>query len=255
MSGGIRLDGKVAIVTGAGAGIGFAAARAIAAAGAEVVCADIDSEAAERAVAGIGEAGGKGIAVTCDVAVPDAVSAMVERTVGDCGRLDLAFNNAGILGRMGVPLDRLSVDDWDRMLAVNLSSVFHCMKCQIPAMLANGSGAIVNMASVAGLISAPRNPAYGATKSAVISLSRSAAMQYADRGIRINAVCPGIIKTGFSDSEIREEGLPSFPPPFIPMQRLGTPEEIAAVVVWLLSEQASYLTGEAIGADGGWRHM
>ncbi|MEE4350195.1 MAG: glucose 1-dehydrogenase [Pacificimonas sp.] len=249
------LNGKVAIVTGAGRGIGLEVVRLLGERQVKVLCADIDIGSAEAAAAGVRDGGGEAAAVACDVGKSADVSKLVDAAGETFGKLDLAFNNAGILGPMGTPLDKVDEADWDRTLSINLSSVFYCLKYQVPAMLNAGGGAIVNAASVAGLIAAPRNPVYGATKHAVVGLTRSAAMQYADRGIRINAVCPGIVETGFSNSEVRQEGLPTFPPPFIPMQRFGTPEEIARLVVWLLSDEASYLTGEAVGADGGWRHM
>lgn len=247
--------GKAAIVTGAGGGIGRATALRLATAGAMVACADISTDAGEETANLITSAGGVSMFVNCDVGNAQSIEATIADTVATFGRLDLAFNNAGILGPMGKTITEISEAEWASTINVNLTSVWRCMKQQIPAMLVNSCGAIVNMASVAGLIGAPRNPVYGAAKHGVVGLTRSAALQYAARGIRINAICPGVIDTGFSDASLRQGDMPAFPLPFLPIGRAGTAEEIAGLVLWLLSEAASYMVGEAVGVDGGWRSM
>jgi len=231
------LKGKVALVTGGAAGIGRAIADLFAANGAQVVTADLSDKAD----------------VVCDVGNEAQVEAMVSSVLGWHGQLDIAVNNAGILGPFGKMLADVEEADWDRAMNVNLKGVFLCMKHELRAMTGTGGGAIVNLSSVMGFLAAPKNPAYSAAKHGVIGLTKSAAVQYAGQGIRINAICPGLVDTGMAATIAADDGLPGFPKPFIPMGRAAAPAEIAEVALWLASEASSYLTGEAIGADGGWR--
>lgn len=231
------LAGKVALVTGGAAGIGRAIADLFAANGARVVTADLSDKAD----------------ILCDVAKEAEVEAMVSAVIGRHGQLDIAVNNAGILGPLGKLLDDVDEAEWDRSMNVNLKGVFLCMKHELRAMTAAGGGAIVNLASVMGFLAAPKNPAYSAAKHGVLGLTKSAAVQYAGQGIRINAICPGMVDTGMAATIVAEDALTDFPRPFIPMGRAAAPFEIAQVALWLASDASSYLTGEAIGADGGWR--
>ena len=232
----LGLEGKVALVTGGAAGIGRAIADNFSAKGATVVTADLSEDADVR----------------CDVASEAQVDAMVSSVIGRHGRLDIAVNNAGILGPFGKLLEHVEEAEWDRALGVNLKGVFLCMKHELTARSWQG-GAIVNIASVAGFLAAPKNPAYSAAKHGVLGLTKGAAVQYAARGIRINAICPGLVDTGMAATIAADDSMPDFPKPFVPMGRMAAPSEIAEVAAWLVSDHASYLTGEAIGVDGGWR--
>jgi NAD(P)-dependent dehydrogenase (short-subunit alcohol dehydrogenase family) len=232
----LLLEGKVALITGGAAGIGRAIADNFSAKGAIVVTADLSEDADVR----------------CDVASEAQVDAMVSSVIGRHGRLDIAVNNAGILGPFGKLLEHVEEAEWDRALGVNLKGVFLCMKHELTAMSGQG-GAIVNIASVAGFLAAPKNPAYSAAKHGVLGLTKGAAVQYAARGIRINAICPGLVDTGMAATIAADDSMPDFPKPFVPMGRMAAPSEIAEVAAWLVSDHASYLTGEAIGVDGGWR--
>jgi NAD(P)-dependent dehydrogenase (short-subunit alcohol dehydrogenase family) len=240
------------VVTGAGSGIGEATALAFAAAGARVVAADVNKIGADATAERIRTEGGGAMAVACDVADEAAVHALVDETVRTYGRLDFAHNNAGIDGDMSSRVADLSPGDWGRVLAVNLTGVFLCMKYEIPAMLANGSGAVVNTASIAGLRGFGKSAAYGASKHGVVGLTRVAALDYASAGVRVNAVCPGVIETAMLEEARASnprmvEGIAAA----TPMKRLGQPVEIAELVVWLCSDEASFLTGQAIAVDGG----
>jgi NAD(P)-dependent dehydrogenase (short-subunit alcohol dehydrogenase family) len=249
MSDGLR--GKVALVTGAASGIGRAAALAFASAGARVVVADVAREAGERTVGEIRAAAGDAIFVACDVSRAPEVEAMVAEAVATYGRLDCAFNNAGI-GLTYTPLHELDEERWQRILAVNLTGVWLCMKYEIRQMLTQGGGAIVNTASIDGLSGAAGLADYVASKHGVVGLTRTAALEYATRGIRVNAVCPGMIRTPMVEAGIRER--PELEARLIaqePVGRLGTPEEIAAAAVWLCSDAASFVTGHAMPVDGG----
>lgn len=247
-----EFDGKVAIVTGASSGIGRASALAFAAAGASVVAADVDVAGGEETVRTIGAAGGTAVFQGTDVSRVEEVDALVQRAVTEFGGLDVAFNNAGIEGTMA-PIVECTLDTWDRTIAVNLSGVFYAMRAQIPAMLDRGAGTIVNCASIAGLVGFPNLPAYVASKHGVVGITKSAALECAAQGIRINALCPGVIDTpmveratgGDPDARAGYEAAE-------PMQRFGTAEEMADVALWLCSERSSFVTGQAIAADGGW---
>jgi NAD(P)-dependent dehydrogenase (short-subunit alcohol dehydrogenase family) len=246
------LEGTVALVTGAGRGIGLATAGAFAEAGATVVLADRDAETLNKAVDGLRSAGHNAISVTCDVTDKDQVEAMIQKVVGAYGRLDAAFNNAGI-NSAGAPLLDTGDDEFDRIINVNLRGVWNCMKAELRQMTAQGSGAIVNCSSIGGMVGSKGRSAYSASKHAVIGLTRSAALEYATQGIRINAVCPGIINTPMAIEVTR-----NYDPEIVramvarePIGRFGEPEEIAAAVVWLCTPGASFMVGHAMAVDGG----
>ena len=243
------LEGKVAIVTGGGSGIGEAAALIMAREGAKVAVADIVPEAGLRTVSLIGEAGGHAIFVPTDVSKEDQVANLVERTVSTWGRLDCAFNNAGF-GNIPVPTAELEEQEWNRVLAVVLNGVFLCMKHEIRAMLKTGGGAIVNTSSNSGIRGIATQSAYCAAKAGVIGVTRTTAVEYARQGIRVNAICPGLIMTPLI-RKLKEEGNDWESRTNIPMGRGGEPSEIGSVAAWLCSSGASYLTGQAISVDGG----
>lgn len=242
------MRGKVTLVTGGGSGIGRASSIAFAAVGARVVVSDVAAEGAEQTVATIRKAGGEAIFVRADVSRSAEVAALVRATVERYGRLDYAHNNAGIPGPLGSLLD-YSEDTWDALMAVNLKGVWLCMKHEIPVMLAQGGGAIVNTSSIAGLRGSQMLIAYGASKWGVIGMTKSAAQEFAGRGVRVNAVCPGVI-----DTPMVENGFPLQLTASLTgrqMGRLGAPEEIAQAVVWLCSDAAAFVTGAALPIDGG----
>lgn len=246
-----RVAGKVALVTGGGSGIGRAAALAFAREGAKVVVSDVVIDGGEETVRLIKAAGGQAVFVKADVARPAEVDALIARVVDTYGRLDCAFNNAGIEGTMAQTAD-CSEENWDRTIAINLKGVWLCLKAEIPQMLKQGGGAIVNTASVAGLVGFAGLPAYVASKHGVVGLTKSAALEYAKQGIRVNAVCPGVIRTPmverlFRDNPAAGETIAAMEP----VGRMGTPEEIAEAVVWLCSDAASFVTGLAMAVDGG----
>jgi NAD(P)-dependent dehydrogenase (short-subunit alcohol dehydrogenase family) len=242
------LRDKVAIITGASRGIGAAAARAFATAGAAVALAARSERAIVTLAEEIRDGGGYAIAVPTDVSDPLAVERLVERALGAFGRLDVAFNNAGE-GHMPAPLADLSVEDFDRAVRGSLRGVFLAMKYEIPAMLQGGGGAIVNMSSTAGLQGVRGMAGYAAAKHGVIGLTQSAALDYAARGIRVNAIAPGPILTERLASQMDEARAQVARA--VPMGRLGLPEEVAALAAWLCSNQASFITGAAIPIDGG----
>jgi NAD(P)-dependent dehydrogenase (short-subunit alcohol dehydrogenase family) len=246
------VQGKVVLVTGGGSGIGRATALKSAQEGAKVVIADYAQEGGERTVKMITEAGGKASFVPADVSVAKQVEAMVAKAVETYGRIDGAYNNAGIEGRMATTTEATE-ENFDRIIAINLKGVWLCMKYEIPQMLKQGGGSIVNTASVAGLVAIERLPAYNASKHGVIGLTRTAALEYAAKNIRVNCVCPGAIRTPMTERVLDKEGISEqewIAPE--PIGRMGRPEEIAAAVVWLLSDAASFVTGHPMAIDGGW---
>jgi NAD(P)-dependent dehydrogenase (short-subunit alcohol dehydrogenase family) len=245
------LEGKAALVTGGGSGLGRASAIALARAGATVTVADVDEQGGKETVTLVlEEAGGDADFVRADVTQADEVEAMVDTTVARWGRLDCALNNAGTTG-VSAPTADYTLEDWNRALALNLTGVFLCLKYEIPAMLERG-GAIVNMASGAGLVGFAGLPAYVASKHGVVGLTRAAALEYASQGLRVNAICPGSTRTpmleGFMGGDEQVERMMTRA---VPLGRLGRPEEIAEAVVWLCSDAASFVVGHALAVDGG----
>lgn len=243
------LDGKVAIVTGASRGIGAATALALSRAGARVVLAARTEQALATLAGQVRAEGGKALAVPTDVSDPASVLRLVEQTLGAYGRLDVAFNNAAGGGHWPTPLADVSVDDYDSALAISLRGVFLSMKYEIPAMLEAGGGAIVNMASTAGLEAVAGLAGYVSAKFGVIGLTRTAALDYAGSGIRVNALAPGPIHTEQLEragQRARQQMALA-----VPARRIGRPEEVADAVVWLCSDQASFVTGATLPIDGG----
>jgi NAD(P)-dependent dehydrogenase (short-subunit alcohol dehydrogenase family) len=245
------MDGKVALVTGAASGIGRATALLFAREGAKVVVADVTVDGGEETVGMIANAGGQAIFVKTDVSSASDVQALVSRTVETYGRLDYACNNAGIEGVLA-PTAECTEENWDRTIDINLKGAWLCMKYEIPEMLKVGGGAIGNMSSVAGLVGFPNLPAYCASKGGMNLLTKGAALEYATRGIRVNAICPGVIRTamvervcaGSAEVEAQFTAME-------PVGRMGTPDEVAEAVVWLCSDAASFVTGVTLPVDGG----
>jgi NAD(P)-dependent dehydrogenase (short-subunit alcohol dehydrogenase family) len=248
------LDGKAALITGGGGGIGRATALAFAREGARLAVADLVAEWAEETVAMVNGAGGQAISLSGEVTDDDAMRGMIEAVVAAYGRLDCAFNNAGIAPYQ-VEASGKKTADWaeasfDRMIAVNLKGVWLAMRHEIPQMLRQGGGAIVNTGSIAGLIGLPTSSAYVAAKHGVLGLTKTAALEYAEAKIRVNAVCPGFIQTRMTEDTMRRRGGQILAQ--VPMARMGEPQEIAEMVVWLCSDRASYVTGACYNVDGGW---
>jgi NAD(P)-dependent dehydrogenase (short-subunit alcohol dehydrogenase family) len=249
---GYDFSGQVSLVTGASSGMGLATARAFAAHGASVTLADIDEDALRAATDELTSAGHKALGVVCDVSDEDQVAAMVDRTVATFGRLDMAFNNAGIMIPPSDAADE-PTDNFDRVNAINLRGVWACMKHELRAMREQGSGAIVNCSSLGGLVGLPGRASYHASKHGVLGLTKSAALEYAPRGIRINAVCPGTIDTPMVAQMIANGELDMHEAIHNqPIGRLGTADEIAAAVLWLSSPAASFVIGVALPVDGGY---
>lgn len=246
-----RFEGRVAIVTGAASGLGRASARTFAGAGAKVAVIDLDEAGAAETVASIEAAGGEALFVRADVSRAEEVEAMVAQVVARFGRLDVAHNNAGILGYSNNVVD-CGVDEWSKVVAVNMTSVWLCMKFQIPQMQATGGGAIVNTASIGGMFAAENSAAYMAAKHGVIGLTRSAAIDFGPANIRVNALLPGAVDTpmlgpAVNAANMAMQGMIAR----IPLRRISTPEEQADAAVWLCSNEASFVTGIALVVDGG----
>jgi len=244
---------KVALVTGAASGIGKATARAFVATGYVTVAADVNAHEGDAAARELGgEAGGCHF-LRCDVADPASVRTLFAQIDSRFGRIDAAFNNAGVEG-LQAPTDECTLDNWDRVMGINLRGLFLCMQEEIRRMLCQKEGgAIVNCASVAGLVGLPGIPAYTAAKHGVVGLTRSAALEYATRKIRVNAVCPGAIETPMLQRFMGESaGAREAMLATEPVGRIGTPDEIANAVVWLCSEKASFIVGQPVAVDGGW---
>ncbi|MBB4614077.1 SDR family NAD(P)-dependent oxidoreductase [Novosphingobium taihuense] len=242
------LDGKVALVTGAGGGIGRAAAEAFARSGASVMVSDVNEAGGAETVALIEAAGGKAAFVRCDVSNAEEVKAMVAATVASFGGLDCAFNNAGI---NRITDDQYDDAIWERDIAINLSGVMRCMREEAAVMLQNGGGSIVNTASINGLVGNGGQPAYTAAKHGVVGLARHGALRWAKAGIRVNAVCPGVIETPMTAPLVQNPEMKALIDGMTPMGRMGQASEIAEAVVWLCSPAASFVTGHAMVVDGG----
>jgi NAD(P)-dependent dehydrogenase (short-subunit alcohol dehydrogenase family) len=247
-----QFNGKVAFVTGASNGIGRETALAFARSGAKVVACDVDPKGGESLLMEFKKLNAEGIFLACDVSKAKDVSEAIQKTLDRFQRLDFAFNNAGIEGQPGSTMD-CTEENFDRTIAINLKGVWLCMKAQIPQMLKQGGGAIVNCSSIAGLVGFTGVPAYTASKHGVIGLTKTAALEFAKQNIRVNAVCPGVIQTPMIDrfthgeAQIREQLVKGEP-----VGRVGTPDEIAQAVLWLCSEASSFVTGDAMVVDGGW---
>lgn len=246
-----RWKEEVALVTGGGSGIGRATAMAFARKGAKVVVADVQADDGKATAQQIQRDGGEALFVQTDVSQPAQVEFLIETIVDSYGRLDFACNNAGIEGE-AAPTADCTEENWDRVLSINLKGVWLCLQHEIRQMLKQGGGAIVNMSSVAGLVGSENVPAYAASKHGIVGLTRTAALEYADDGIQVNAICPGVIHTAMierftgGDKEL-QEGLAEDQP----LGRMGKPQEIADVVTWLCSDSASFVTGHAMAVDGG----
>ena len=241
---------RVALVTGAGSGIGRAIALGLAAEGARVVVSDLDEAGGAETVAAIEKSGGTAIFVRADVSKPEEGAALVGSAVKELGALHVAVNNAGI-GGPTAPAGDYPIDGWDRVIAINLSGVFYGMRHQIPALLDSGGGSIVNVASILGQVGFPSSSAYVAAKHGVVGLTRSAALEYAARGVRVNAVGPAFINTPLIEKNMTPEARAGLVAKH-PIGRLGESEEVAELVVWLSSEKASFVTGSYYAIDGGY---
>jgi NAD(P)-dependent dehydrogenase (short-subunit alcohol dehydrogenase family) len=249
----LSFENKVALVTGAASGLGLATAKVFAEAGASVALADWNENAVRSAAEELTAGGHKALAIPCDVADDAQVEAMVQQTVSAFGRLDAAYNNAGIQNLVAEAADATR-EDYDRVMAVNLRGVWSCMKFELQAMRRQESGAIVNCSSIGGLIGSPGRGTYHAAKHGVLGLTTSAALEYAARGIRINAVCPGLVQTPMADQMMaggQAEALDAMLKD-VPIGRLGRAEEIANAVLWLCSPAASLVVGHALVVDGGY---
>ena len=247
----LSFENKVALVTGAASGMGLATAKAFAEAGASVALADFKEEVVKAEAGKLAAAGHKAIAICCDVSDDAQVAAMVDRTVAEFGRLDAAFNNAGVMAHIAPTADSTR-EDWDRVIGINLRGVWSCMKHELQQMEPQGSGAIVNNASVGALTGNPGIGSYIASKHGVVGLTRTAALEYIKHGIRVNAVNPGLIDTPVARDVVNgNEHAYEEIAKHVPIGRAGTPGEIASAVLWLCSPGASYVVGHALTVDGG----
>lgn len=248
------LDGKVILVTGAAGGIGYQASRVLSAHGARLVVTDVNREGGEQLLADLAASGGEAIFHPADLGSEADIKALVAEAVARFGRLDGAFNNAGV-EQKNKPLDELTLEEWDRAIRIDLTAVFLCMKYQVKAMLASGGGAIVNTASSLGQVAIPCASEYIAAKHGVVGLTRAAGADYGARGIRVNAVLPGIIKTPLIERLLGEPSFAAMKDKLLarhPIGRFGEPSEIGEAVAWLLSDAASFMNGAAVACDGGY---
>lgn len=243
------INGKTAFITGAGSGIGAATAMHLAKLGARVICTDVNSEAVRGIHEGIVEAGGASHCYDLDVSDFKAIVEVIDKITGELGPIQLAFNNAGI-GGVGGPFHEMSIENWNQVIDINLTGLMVCMREELKSMMANGGGNIVNVASLAGLNGMPYGAHYCATKHAVIGLTKTAALEYGKHNIRVNSICPGFIDTPIL------EGVPDTILNYstqvrVPMKRIGTPDEVAHTVAWLMSDEASYINAHSMQIDGG----
>lgn len=242
---------RVALVTGASSGIGRATALAFVREGAKVVVSDVNVAGGEETVRLINEQGGEAIFVRCNVSKSSEVKALIDQTIATYGRLDYACNNAGIGGALAPTAD-YTEENWNQVIAVNLTGVWLCMKYEIPQMVKQGGGAIVNMASILGQVGFAGAPAYVSAKHGMIGLTKTAALEYATQGVRVTAVCPAFIHTPMVDDGISDPQAQAAIAGLHAMKRMGTPEEVAELVIWLCSDKASFVTGSAYLVDGGY---
>lgn len=245
------MDGKVALVTGGGSGIGRSTALVFAREGAAVVVSDVNEAGGHETVKMCEQAGSKAVFIKGDVSRPEDCEAMVDLAVKKYGRLDYACNNAGIGGEAN-PLGDYSIEGWQKVIDINLSGVFYCMRYEIPAMLKNGGGSIVNISSILGSVAFGAAPAYVAAKHGVLGLAKSAAVDYAAQGLRVNTIGPGFIKTPLLAGLEADPAIVSMLVSLHPAGRLGNPDEVAEAVVWLCSDKASFVTGAYLPVDGGY---
>ena len=248
-----RMEGKVVLVTGGSSGIGRATALAFAREGAKLSVAARRMQEGQETIHQITEAGGEAVFIQTDVTKAQEVKVLVERTVDQYGQLDCSFNNAGIEGPTWIPTADYAEADWDQVMDINVKGTFLCIKYAIPHLLEQGKGAIVNMSSVVGLVGGRATPAYTTSKHALIGLTKAVALEYADRGIRVNAVCPGVIRTELAERLfLHDPEIAKRMTDLHPMGRIGAQEEVAEAVVWLCSDAASFVTGTAMPIDGGY---